>query len=272
MEYIIAHLSSMERDPAIASREAALSKLRELGVADFAWVLWQMPMADLPKLSSLLPPMASSEVQAEWTGDTGHVLLAKSIGFIRSVAAEYPDLRGESLRNKKILDFGCGYGRFLRMAMFYSNDVWGVDPWPQSVQTCVDAGLSDRVVLSENLPQSLPVDADFDFILSFSVFTHLSERAARTALKAMRRHIKKGGIVCITVRPIEYWRQVHGNRSKDWLASKEADHRERGFAFFAHDREPVDGDVTYGDTSMTSRMAGSSRGRLENRRHRPKHR
>ena len=28
-------------------------------------------------------------------------------------------------------------------------------------------------------------------------------------------------------------------------------HRERGFAYTPHNRPPIDGDITYGDTSMT---------------------
>jgi hypothetical protein len=32
-----------------------------------------------------------------------------------------------------------------------------------------------------------------------------------------------------------------------------ADHDERGFAFAPHERAPVDGGITYGDTSLTFR-------------------
>lgn len=247
--YVKDHLRSIEHGN-FATRESVLDQIRKLGLGDYASVLWHMPNDLFPRISALLPRMASEETQSSWTGSSGFRLLGESLNFVRSVAANYADITGSSLAGKRILDFGCGYGRFLRLMSFYSDDIWGVDPWDQSVGKCNEAGLTKNVFLSDYLPIGLPLPDDFDFVFAFSVFTHLSERATKTNLAAIRRHIKLSGVACITIRPIEYWRVVHADQNEAWLAEKEAAHR-KGFAFWPHNLPPIDGDVTYGDTSMT---------------------
>lgn len=212
--------------------------------------MWSMPLAQYPKVSALLPRMASEDIQASWTGAHGEPLLLASISFMRSVAAIYPAITNRPLQGAKILDFGCGYGRFLRLGSFYSDDIWGVDPWSESLRHCREAGWTGPLLLSDYLPNSLPVPKDFNLAIAFSVFTHLSERATKTCLAALRKHVVRGGIACITIRPVEYWRTVYPDWGVDRLVHVEADHRS-GFAFVPHNRAAVDGDITYGDTSMT---------------------
>lgn len=248
--YVKDHLLSIEHGN-FATRESVLDQIRKLGLGDYASVLWHMPNNHFPRISALLPAMASEETQSSWTGSSGFRLLGESLNFVRAVAANYADITGSSLAGKRILDFGCGYGRFLRLMSFYSDDIWGVDPWDQSVGECNEAGLTKNVFLSDYLPNELPVPDDFDFVFAFSVFTHLSERATKANLAAIRRHIKPGGVACITIRPVEYWRMVHHDKDNACISEKENAHHTDGFSFWPHNLPPIDGDITYGDTSMT---------------------
>jgi SAM-dependent methyltransferase len=260
MRYIDQKLAEMEQDGGIGSRADAYLSLRELGLNDFGSVLWTMPDERFPRVSGLLPKMASEDTQRLWTGYMGDTLLSQSVSFMRATAANYADLTGSSLFGKRILDFGCGYGRLLRLAAFYSQDVFGVDPWDQSIRMCQEAGFADKIALSDWLPDTLPAPNDFDFVYAFSVFTHLSERAAKTCLQAIRKHTKAGGVLCLTVRPEEYWRMVYPTWPEEDLARKEREHRERGFTFAPQQRETVDGDITYGDTSMTPEWLATAAG------------
>jgi SAM-dependent methyltransferase len=249
VQYIDSVLETIEDKS--GTRADAYSELRQLGMNDFSTVLWSMPDQRFSHLSSVLPVMATEDVQQLWTGYHGYSLLSQSISFMRAMAANYASITGKTLNGKRILDYGCGYGRLLRLAAFYSDDIYGVDPWPESIRQCNEAGLSD-VALSDYLPNQLPVPQDLDFAYAFSVFTHLSENAARAALAAIHRHLRSQGVLCITIRPVEYWRMVYGSEwDEAQLAEMEQQHQS-GFAFHPHSwMAPGTEEVTYGDSSMT---------------------
>ncbi len=232
-------------------RQSVYHKLQVLGLNDFLQTLWYMPDTRYPRLSALLPAMASPDVQMHWTGQSDLPLIVQTASFVRAANENYTQIKGETLKDKRILDFGCGYGRMLRAFSYYSDYVFGVDPWSESIKACNEAGITENVSQSAYLPETLPAPTDFDFVFAFSVFTHLSERAAKTNLAAIRKHMKTGALACITIRPVEYWPHVYRNEAPEWISTKMTAHNSIGFAFHPHNREPVDGDITYGDSSMT---------------------
>lgn len=233
-----------------------LKNLRKLCLDDFAELLLELPDPHFPHLSSVLPRMASEEVQKNWTGNSGRALLSQTANFVRSVADNCQKLLGHGISDRTILDFGCGYGRILRLMYYYSSParIWGLDPWKQAIELCRADGLLGQLAVSEYLPSTIPVgDASFDLIYSFSVFTHLSERAATLALTTLRRYVARGGLFVMTIRPKEYWNQLDQVTvgyaiDPDKLV---AEHEKNGFAFLPHIREAIDGEVTFGDTSLS---------------------
>jgi len=256
LSYVHDFLRAMESDDSITDTETALRHLRLLGLSDFGAVLWSIPLAGYPRVSALLPKMASLEVQRTWTGASGDVLLGQSLSFIRSMSCTYSRLTVSPLSGKRILDFGCGYGRLTRLCYFYSDDIWAVDPWEDALALCREAGLQRNLFKSEELPLMLPVPEDFDVIFAYSVLTHTSERASKALLCAMRRHLRLGGLACITIRPIEFWKNreslSQGQGTQPSRVDMERQHAQLGFAFTPHKRSPVDGEITFGDTSMTT--------------------
>jgi SAM-dependent methyltransferase len=224
-----------------------------LGLDDFAEVMFSMPISEFPRISRVLPRMASAEVQMNWTGTYGAALLRQSCDFVRSTACNFEKLTGRPLDGAKMLDYGCGYGRLARIMYYYTGpqDLFGVDPWDRAIQICRADGLNDHFRQSDYLPQSLPVSrVGFDLIYAFSVFSHLSMRATLAAFDTCRRHVAHDGVLLITVRPIEYW-SADQNIPRDLVPHLSDTQRREGFAFRPHARLPVDGDVTYGDTGMT---------------------
>lgn len=98
------------------------------------------------------------------------------------------------------------------------------------------------------MPKNLPFDKKFDLVFAFSVFTHLSEKTTHVVLKTLRNYIADNGLLVITIRPKEYWK-IH---NKGEVASEMLTiHDENGFAFTPLDLPPIDGDITYGDTSIS---------------------
>lgn len=221
-----------------------LSILRKLPFDDFAEFFITLPRADFPNLSRMLPKMADAETQKNWTGADGIDLLHQTIAFTRSVAEHYAAIRGRPLAGEKILDYGCGWGRIIRTMYYYSNPdtIYGCDPWDESISRCREANIQAHLTISDYLPKSIPFDVKFDLIYAFSVFTHLSRRATESALSALRKSISFDGLLVITIRPVEYW---------ELSEEMHAAHLRDGFAFKPHQRQAMDGDITYGDTSMS---------------------
>jgi SAM-dependent methyltransferase len=246
-------------EQAVSTGEAdeGLRHLRHLSLDDFGQVLFGLPDDSLPNLSAVLPRMASEDVQKSWTGNSGLPLLQRTTSFVRSVAYNCQKLLGLGIDDRTILDFGCGYGRIIRLMYYYSSParIWGLDPWEKSIELCRADGVLGQLAVSDYLPTALPVgDASFDLIYAFSVFTHLSEHAATLALTTLRRYVARGGLLVITIRPKEYWDLVDpavaaaSYIDRDELVAR---HERSGFAFVPHAREAIDGEFIYGDTSLS---------------------
>ena len=243
------------------TRGQVIGELRKLGLTDFGLFLNSLPSQQFPKLSHLLPKMAESEVQINWTGSSGTTLLQQSIDFVRATSVGFSLHSQLQMSGAKVLDYGCGWGRLARLMYFFveEENLFGLDPWDRSIDICRRDGFGPNFLVSDYLPNDLPVhDNKFDLIYAFSVFTHLSERATVTNLNVLRRYLSGDGLLVITIRPEEYWK-VDPNATK----TKSSDrlillHESRGFAFQPHEREAVDGDITYGDTSMSLEWIGDT--------------
>lgn len=252
-KHVVAVLDRLEHDQSIQTREDAFQALSKLGLDDFGQILWAAPLMDYPRISALLPPMASADVTKSWTGSAGSVLLNQSTAFVRACSENYCRLAGASLDGKRILDFGCGYGRFLRLFARYSSDIFGVDAWEASLEHCRAAGFGTNIARSDAIPTDLPYDGKFDFAFAFSIFTHLSEVSAAACLSALRKSAKEGSILAITLRPYEFWAYAKNGSLSDRVVEAEAcegDHLSRGFAFLPHRVAAGQPEAHYGDTSM----------------------
>ena len=98
------------------------------------------------------------------------------------------------------------------------------------------------------VPRSLPFARRFDLIYAFSVFTHLSEKTAHVVLSTLRDHIADTGVLVLTIRPKEYW---HARGPDAVAAAMIKTHNKAGFAFIPHNLLPIDGEITYGDSSIS---------------------
>lgn len=252
LEYCAEVLKRAEERAAKGSIDETLRVLRELTLGEFGEFLWSLPSAEYQYLSAILPKMADLHVQLSWTGMQGTQLLVQTCDFVTRLDYNYFKITGKDIANSYILDYGCGYGRILRLMYYYSNPdrLWGVDPWDEAIRICQNDRLLGNLAVSEYFPKALPVgERLFDVIYAFSVFTHTSERATISALGTLRKYIAPDGLCAITIRPREYWMADPGYRPA--APTLERTHDLTGFAFAPHQRAPVDGDITYGDTSMT---------------------
>lgn len=268
LEYLKKQVSELEgqvASGALISRDDCLQQLRHIGLANFGDFLFSLPQPDVPHLSRVLPAMASPDTQMKWTGAHGRQLLQQSLDFVLLASAYYTSCTGKALRNASILDFGCGYGRLLRLFLYYTSEanLYGVDPLQASLNECISCGLTSNLYLSEFLPREMPFPhRTFDFIYSFSVFTHLNEQAAIQCLNTLYYYLDPRGLLVITIRPAEFWQtpshvegylQAHSIDTADLVER----HRRGEYVFVGSGGV---GHETYGDSSfdlgwLTSRLS-----------------
>lgn len=232
------------------------SALRRFPLDVVADAMLDMP-TDYPDAHAALPRMASDAVQDLWTGNHGHTLLFQSIAFARSLEYGFLKYTGRTLEDAKILDYGCGWGRLLRLMYAFSapDNLYGCDPYDKSIDLCQQAGIQAHLALCDYLPKATPFpEVKFDLIYAFSVFTHLSERTSETVLAACRKSIADNGIMAVTIRPNSYW-DVHSGAVN--LREMHSLHAEDRFAFTPHAASKelgsvdTDGVRSYGDASFS---------------------
>lgn len=216
--------------------------------------MFGLPDSNLPGLSQILPKMADEAVQRDWTGNSGYPLLQQTISFVQSVRESYSTILGRTLDDISMLDFGCGYGRFIRLMYYFTSptNIWGVDPWDRAIEICRRDKVVANLAVSDYLPTALPVgDTNFDLIYAYSVFSHLSERATQRALRTLRDYVSSNGLCVITIRPKKYWDAALPAGHNVERDTRILEHEQKGFTFAPHIRDKVDGDITYGDTSFS---------------------
>ena len=197
------------------------------------------------------PIMPPDAIQDSWTGSHGETLLSQSVPAMQSMISGYEALTGKSIRAASVLDYGCGWGRLIRLLYTFvpADQIYGVDPWDESIELCERYGVRCHLALCDYVPRALPFDRSFDLIYAFSVFTHLSEKTARAVLSTLRRYIQPDGVLVITIRPRDYW--IHQKYEFVAIDRMLEAHDTIGFAFTPHNREPIDGDISYGETSIS---------------------
>lgn len=242
------HLARIDREIGLGNQD--IPKLfREVPVDVFGKLLLGVP-ARYPNIRAYFPTMAPDEVQKTWAGAAGDTLLWQTVAFTRCAIAGYRQFTEGNTEAARILDFGCGYGRILRLMYKYfgAERIYAVDPWERAIALCQEHRMKGNFAVSDWLPQKLPFDGPFDFIYAFSVFTHLSARTAETCMAALRKVVAPGGLLAISIRPEEFWDFHDGGK---YAAEMKAHHAARGFAFRGFPWQEVNGESTYGDTSMS---------------------
>jgi ubiquinone/menaquinone biosynthesis C-methylase UbiE len=127
-------------------------------------------------------------------------------GCAQLVTAHLRSMGVEISEARRVMDFGCGCGRTLRWLLdeYKTAEFHGVDVSSSAINWC-RKHLSGGFFVNCNQEPPLPYpDEHFDVIYSISVFTHLDQRMQDLWLAELRRLLKPGGWLLIT---------VHGERA-----------------------------------------------------------
>jgi SAM-dependent methyltransferase len=249
--FVVDDVIEAERIARSGDAEAAFEQLRKIPFADFCELCLAVPAA-YPAVRAMIPGMPSADKQKRWVGDHGPTLMTRSCNLVRLFEIISWRVRRRSLGEGAILDYGCGWGRLLRLLYHktHSDNVFGIDPMRESLEACKESGLTKNIAICDAIPEQLPFPGvTFDFMFAFSVFTHLPESVARAVLAAARRRVSSDGVFVVTVRSREFWemrRSAWGDAKVDHLIST---HETAGYAFMplATGGLPAEyyGDATY---------------------------
>lgn len=231
----------------------AFKALRQLTLADYC-ELNLNGAGEFRSLAKMLPTMPSDATQKKWVGDSGRSLMNRSCNLIRLFELISYKTTGSGLANKQILDYGCGWGRLLRLMNYYApvDSVVGLDAMDSSLNLCAEYGVPNEVKLVEARPSDLPFDDRmFDFAFAFSVFSHTPEEVTGNILRALRSSFNKDGVFVATIRSVEWVSVRDGVWPEELCAEMRSDYRSKEYSFLPINSGDSLETSDYGDTIMT---------------------
>lgn len=149
-----------------------------------------------------LPAFPSDTIQSNTTGQSGVPTLREAFIFYKDCIETFEELGKPISETNRVLDFGIGWGRITR---FFLRDlpienIYGVDVTPEFVEICKETFKSEQFYTCQPQPPTTMPDNHFDFIVGYSVFSHLSEDTCMAWMKEFSRILMPGGIVAMTTR------------------------------------------------------------------------
>jgi SAM-dependent methyltransferase len=151
--------------------------------------------APLPKF----PPVA---LQIATVGTAGEEALREAWSFAADCIMRFKSSPRWHAANKTLLDFGVGWGRITRCFLrdFHSRNVIGIDIDNDLLSLCRKDFGTAEFLLCDPFPPSKLEDQSIDFIIGYSVFSHLSEAACLAWVEEFSRLLRPGGMIALTTR------------------------------------------------------------------------
>ena len=170
------------------------------------------------------PRFPAEVVQSQFVGSSNETALREASKFYSFVKSNARSLGAPIQDDSVLLDFGCGWGRFLR---FFWKDVpadhiIGVDVDPVILSECRKAGIQARLHQIEHLG-ALPLpDRSVSHIIAYSVFTHLPEHVQLHWLDELARIAKPGCVFVCTTEPrrfLDFVADIPADPPSPWHAA-----------------------------------------------------
>jgi ubiquinone/menaquinone biosynthesis C-methylase UbiE len=158
------------------------------------------------------PGFPDEYIQKNFVGGSYENTIHEAFSFYRLMKA-WAVVRNHPFQyEKSFLDFGCGWGRYLR---FFWKDIaqenlYGCDVLTDILDVCRATevpGSLHHIEPLGNLPYG---DKSFDFMMAYSVFTHLPEHVHLHWMRELARVAKPNAIFCLTLEPRRFLDFVGG--------------------------------------------------------------
>lgn len=150
----------------------------------------------------ILPSFPSESLQENTTGASGPHTIKNAFLFYEDCVKIFNELGRPIGPGSRLLDFGTGWGRIARCFLrdIPRNNLFGVDVDPEFIAVCQESFGPDGFSVCNPYPPTELPDMFFDYIVGYSVFSHLSENACKQWMKEFHRLLKPGGFAVMTTR------------------------------------------------------------------------
>jgi SAM-dependent methyltransferase len=139
----------------------------------------------------------------------------------------------------RLLDFGCGCGRFVRHfgSLVGDVEIHGTDIDREMIDWCRENIAYGQYTVAPHEPPTAYPDHHFDLIINHSVFTHLNERHQDLWLAELQRITRPDAVLMLTIEGASSWNRTSeaservGEDPEPWRAELES----RGILFVSDD-------------------------------------
>jgi len=177
-----------------------------------------------------LPKLPAPEIQEQFVGSSFVPAFEEARTFYE-VLVSYSKALGMPIdkEDARFLDFGCGWGRFLRYAMtdFRLDQLCAVDVDPDIIEVCKSAGIPAQYFHVDPNGKLPFEDNTFSQAMAYSVFTHLPETVHLNWSAEIVRVLRPGGIFFGTIETRKFLEFIGtladpSNFQNDWHRSLSA--------------------------------------------------
>lgn len=149
-----------------------------------------------------LPEFPSDAIQINTTGQAGVNTLKEAYVFYQDCIETFSALARPIKPDAKLLDFGIGWGRIARFFLreLPLSNVYGIDVMSEFVDICKNTFNSDNFYVTTSFPPTTIATNSFDYVVGYSVFSHLSEEACKEWMQEFYRITKPGALIALTTR------------------------------------------------------------------------
>ncbi|WP_119302418.1 class I SAM-dependent methyltransferase [Dongia deserti] len=158
------------------------------------------------------PRFPADVVQSNFVGSSNETALREASKFYSFVKDNARSLESPISDDSVLLDFGCGWGRFLRFFWrdLPADQIIGVDVDPVILSECRKAGIQAHLQHIEPVGKLALADRSVSHIIAYSVFTHLPENVHQHWLDELARVAKPGCVFVCTTEPRRFLDFVAG--------------------------------------------------------------
>lgn len=164
-----------------------------------------------------LPTFPPEQLQLNTVGKSGIGAINEAFAFYVRCKEYFAKIGKPLDRGASLLDFGVGWGRIARCFIkdLGKDEVFGTDITQEFIDICKKCFRSNNFIVNDSFPPTPIPSRRFDFVVAYSVFSHLSERACAAWMEEFSRILVPGGVVAVTTRSRDFFSFCENLNSND---------------------------------------------------------